>query len=78
MPVIREWRWNETEEGCDGVTLRTDSVTLWSANWRAPFTDAGRDWTIEEFRTSATSVGIPPNVWRELQEEVSKIGDVEE
>ena len=74
MPVIREWRWNENEDGCDGVTLRTDSVTLWSANWRAPFTDSAGEWTIGEFRTSATSAGIPPTVWKELNQEIGKIG----
>ncbi len=71
--MIREWRWNENLDGCDGITLRTDSVTLWSANWRVPFTDSGHDWTIEEFRTTGTSAGIPPDVWRELQQEIGKI-----
>lgn len=55
MSVIREWRWNDREDGCDGVTLCTDSVTLWSANWRAPFTDYGFEWTIEEFKTTGTN-----------------------
>ncbi len=74
MALIREWRWNDSEDGCDGVTLCTDSVTLWSANWRVPYTDWGHEWTIDEFRSSGTSVGIPANVWKELAEEVSKIG----
>lgn len=73
MPVIREWRWNERWEGCDGVTLCTDSVAVWSANWRAPFTDVAQEWTIEEFRKKGTSVGIPPDIWKELQQELSNI-----
>lgn len=73
MSVIREWKWNEHDSGSDGLTLYSDRVALWSVNWAAPFTDVGREWTLEEFRSGGSSSGIPPHVWKELNEEVFKL-----
>lgn len=74
MPMIREWKWNEHDTGSDGVTLHSDRLVRWTTDWAAPFTDAGREWAIDEFRASGSSTGIPPNVWKELQQEVEKLG----
>ena len=71
--MIREWIWNEHGSSSDGVTLYSDRVNFWSVDWKFPYGDVGREMSIDEFLSEGSSMNVPPDIWKELNEEVSKL-----
>lgn len=71
--MIREWQWNEQGSAADGLTLYTDRIVLWSTDWSDRSGGIGREWTIVEFKSSDPSMVISPDVWKELNEEITKL-----
>ncbi len=75
MTYLKEWRWNERGNGADGITLFTDRLAWWSANWETPFAEGGgSDQTIEEFLADGpVDRDIPPEMLEELRAAVRKL-----